>query len=86
MELQQLVCYWEFDSAELGVGIVVVVVEEVVDVVVVVELELGVVAVAGAVVEVEDAGRHWTVDQFVAAAVGTLVVGSWDPRGVDKPG
>lgn len=85
MELQQLVCYWEFDSAELGVGIVVVV-EEVVDVVVVVEPELGVVAVAGAVVEVEDAGRHWTVDQFVAAAVGTLVVGSWDPRGVDKPG
>lgn len=82
---QLLVCYWEFDSAELGVGIVVVV-EEVVDVVVVVELELGVVAVAGAVVEVEDAGRHWTVDQFVAAAVGTLVVGSWDPRGVDKPG
>lgn len=85
MELQQLVCYWEFDSAELGVGIVVVV-EEVVDVVVVVEPELGVVAVAGAVVEVEDAGRHWTVDQFVAVAVGTLVVGSWDPRGVDKPG
>lgn len=80
---QLLVCYWEFDSAELGVGIVVVV-EEVVDVVV--ELELVVVAVAGAVVEVEGAGRHWTVDQFVAAAVGTLVVGSWDPRGVDKPG
>lgn len=33
-----------------------------------------------------DVGRRWTVDQSVAAVVGRLVAGSWDPRGVDKPG
>lgn len=38
----------------------------------------------GAVVEVADVGRRWTVDQFVVA--GRLVAGSWGPRDVDKPG
>lgn len=57
---------------------------EVVDIVV--GPELDVVVVVGAVVEVADVGRRWTVDQFVAAVVGRLVADSWDPRGVDKPG
>lgn len=48
-------------------------------------LEPGVAVVVGAVVEVADVGRRWTVDQFVAA-VGMLAAGSWDRRGVDKPG
>lgn len=38
------------------------------------------------VVEVAGVGRRWTVDQFVAVVVGRLVVDSWDPRDVDKPG
>lgn len=57
---------------------------EVVDIVV--GPELDVVVVVGAVVEEADVGRRWTVDQFVAVVVGRLVAGSWDPRGVDKPG
>lgn len=59
MELRQLVCCWEFGSAEPEAGIVVVaavVVVEVADVAV--GLEPGVAVVVGAVVEVADVGRR----------------------------